>query len=118
MSAGDGKRIAAKPDVNYATHLRFEARRLVMRLRDGRELAVPLEHFPSLLYATPEQRSDWELLGGGRGIHWPDLDLDLSVNGLLQGFPERIPRPPSIKRPKLAASSVGMELRRRKRRAG
>jgi hypothetical protein len=53
-------------------------------LADGRELAVPLEWFPRLRDATPEQRSNWRLIGRGQGIHWADVDEDISVAGLLR----------------------------------
>jgi hypothetical protein len=53
-------------------------------LADGRELAVPLEWFPRLRDATPEQRANWRLIGRGRGIHWADVDEDISVAGLLR----------------------------------
>ena len=56
-------------------------------LADGRRLAVPLAWFPRLLRATPAQREHFELLGDGEGIHWPDVDEDLSVAGLLRGSP-------------------------------
>jgi hypothetical protein len=49
---------------------------------DGRQLGVPLAHFPRLADATPEQRARWELLGRGVGVHWPDLDEDISVGRL------------------------------------
>lgn len=54
-------------------------------LDDGRELSVPLAWFPRLLHGTPEQRLHWELIGLGQGIHWPDLDEDISVAGILAG---------------------------------
>jgi hypothetical protein len=54
-------------------------------LDDGRELSVPLAWFPRLLHATPEQRGHWELIGLGQGIHWPELDEDISVAGILAG---------------------------------
>jgi hypothetical protein len=54
-------------------------------LDDGRELSVPLAWFPRLLQGTPEQREQWELIGLGQGIHWPALDEDISVAGLLAG---------------------------------
>lgn len=57
---------------------------LRVTLADGRELAVPLVWFPRLLDATPAQRGNWRLIGRGQGIHWPDLDEDLSVAGLLR----------------------------------
>ncbi len=56
---------------------------LQVRLVDGRELGVPLTWFPLLLAATPTQRANCELIGGGIGMHWPDIDEDLSVAGLL-----------------------------------
>ena len=54
-------------------------------LTDGRKLSVPLVWFPRLLAATPAQRADWRLIGGGEGIRWESLDEDLSVRGLLRG---------------------------------
>ena len=62
---------------------------LVVDLVDGRRLAVPLAWFPRLLHATPDQRSRYELLGDGEGIHWPDVDEDVSVAGLLEGLPSQ-----------------------------
>jgi Biotin carboxylase len=58
---------------------------LWVKLADGRQLAVPLAYFPRLLHATPDQRAACELSGGGTGLHWPDLDEDISVQGLLLG---------------------------------
>lgn len=60
---------------------------LIVLLEDGRRLATPLAWFPRLLRATPEERSNYELLGDGVGIHWPDIDEDLSISGLLHGTP-------------------------------
>ncbi|MCE5307263.1 MAG: DUF2442 domain-containing protein [Acidobacteriales bacterium] len=59
-------------------------------LADGRTLSVPLAWFPRLLHATPAQRQRFELLGDGEGIHWPDVDEDLSVAGLLRGTPAHV----------------------------
>jgi hypothetical protein len=56
-------------------------------LADGRRIGVPLAWFPRLLNASAEQRRNFEILGDGQGIHWPDLDEDLSVAGLLRGSP-------------------------------
>ena len=58
--------------------------RLVVVLADGRELAAPLAWFPRLLDASTEQRNNWRLIGGGHGIHWPDVDEDISVESLLR----------------------------------
>ena len=63
----------------------FDETNLWVSLRDGRQLSVPLAYFPRLLHATPEQRSKFELSGGGTGIHWDQLDEDISVAGLLLG---------------------------------
>ncbi|MEX0782100.1 MAG: DUF2442 domain-containing protein [Dehalococcoidia bacterium] len=62
---------------------------LWIELADGRRLSVPLDFYPRLLHATPEQRASYELSGGGRGIHWEEVDEDLSVAGLLAGTPDR-----------------------------
>jgi hypothetical protein len=58
---------------------------LVVGLMDGRTIAVPIAWYPRLASGTPEQRARWELAGAGYGIHWPDLDEDLSTEGLLAG---------------------------------
>lgn len=62
----------------------LDAESLRVILADGRELAVPLQWFPRLRDATPEQRANWRLIGRGQGIHWVDLDEDISVAGLLR----------------------------------
>jgi predicted nucleic acid-binding protein len=59
---------------------------LRVRLDDGREVSAPLSQFPRLLSATPAARAHWELIGAGEGIHWPDVDEDISVDSLL-GLP-------------------------------
>lgn len=61
----------------------FDADEIWFKLEDGRMLGVPLVWFPRLDKATTEQRSRWELIPGGDAIHWPDLDEDLSVSGLM-----------------------------------
>ncbi len=60
---------------------------LSVSLRDGRVITVPLVWYPRLLNATPAQRRNWKIAGGGYGIRWPDLDEDLSTEGLLRGAP-------------------------------
>lgn len=60
---------------------------LSVELLDGRTITVPLAWYPKLLHASSEQRARWEVCGGGFGIHWPDLDEDLSTEGLLRGAP-------------------------------
>ena len=56
-------------------------------LRDGRVISVPLVWYPRLLDATAAQRNNWKSAGAGYGIHWPDIDEDLSTEGLLRGAP-------------------------------
>lgn len=66
----------------------FDKNSVWVSLQDGRQLAVPLSYFPRLLKATPKQRRKYELSGGGLGIHWDELDEDISVPGLLSGVPD------------------------------
>jgi len=61
------------------------ADRLCVDLTDGRVISTPLEWYPRLAHGTPQERARYELSGGGYGIHWPDLDEDLNVEGLLAG---------------------------------
>ena len=58
---------------------------LVVDLADGRSVSVPLAWYPRLLYGTPAERQQWQLIGQGEGVHWPTLDEDISVSGLLAG---------------------------------
>lgn len=58
---------------------------LIVTLADGRAVSAPLVWFPRLLNASAEQRQRWQLIGAGEGIHWPDIDEDLSIAGLLRG---------------------------------
>lgn len=60
---------------------------LTLDLMDGRTMSVPLAWYPRLLHATPAQRAVWQEAGAGYGIHWPDIDEDLSTEGLLRGAP-------------------------------
>jgi hypothetical protein len=60
---------------------------LSVDLMDGRTISVPLAWYPRLLHASAQQRGNWKLAGGGFGIHWPDIDEDLSTEGLLRGAP-------------------------------
>jgi hypothetical protein len=60
---------------------------LSVDLMDGRTITVPLAWYPRLLGATQQQRDRWETSGGGYGIHWPEIDEDLSTEGLLRGAP-------------------------------
>jgi len=60
---------------------------LIVDLSDGRTVSVPLAWLPRLLHGTPEERNKWRLIGEGEGIHWPDLDEDISVENLILGKP-------------------------------
>lgn len=60
---------------------------LILSLRDGRTVSVPLAWYPRLLHGTDEERQNWRLVGGGEGIHWEDLDEDISVENILAGIP-------------------------------
>ncbi len=75
--------LAVKMDAT-AIDLEIDGSLLRVILADGRELAAPLEWFPRLRDATPEQRAHWRFIGRGQGIHWPDVDEDISVAGLLR----------------------------------
>ncbi len=67
--------------------VRFDDDSLIVDLMDGRTIAAPLAWYPRLAAATPTQRLDWVRAGGGYGIHWPQIDEDLSTEGLLRGSP-------------------------------
>ena len=67
--------------------VRFTEDTLAVDLIDGRTIVVPLAWYPKLLDATPERRRNWRISGAGYGIHWPDVDEDLSTAGLLRGAP-------------------------------
>jgi hypothetical protein len=73
-----------------AQDVRLTDDELVVLLVDGRTISVPLAWFPRLLHATADQRVNFEILGDGEGIHWPEIDEDVSVAGLLRGV--RAPR--------------------------
>jgi len=68
-------------------NVEITAEYLTVHLLDGRRISVPLEWYPRLANATPQQRANWEIMGGGFGIHWPDVDEDLSTQGILRGIP-------------------------------
>ena len=74
-------------------HVKITRDALSVGLRDGRTITVPLAWYPRLFNATTTQRKNWQVAGGGYGIHCPDLDEDLSTEGLLRGAPA--PRTPA-----------------------
>ena len=76
----------AKPG-ERVKNVHFTDDTMVVDLMDGRTIIVPLAWYPRLFDASPEQRQHWEISGAGYGIHWPELDEDLSTEGLLRGAP-------------------------------
>jgi Protein of unknown function (DUF2442) len=77
--------ISVKVTDERVLDVRCDEHSLIVDLMDGRTISAPLAWYPRLLNATPKQRAHWEKCGGGYGIHWPDVDEDLSTEGLLRG---------------------------------
>ena len=75
-----------------ARTLRFDRDMMWVDLSDGRKLGVPLVYFPRLLHAAPEQRARYTISGGGTGLHWDELDEDISLAGLLLGIGDQTQR--------------------------
>ena len=71
----------------YAVGVTVSNDELTVDLADGRTIIAPLAWYPRLWHGTAKERNKWELIGDGEGIHWPDLDEDISVRGLLDGQP-------------------------------
>ena len=86
-SANSGTKPARsfRPTSALAKSIDFTDALMNVHLMDGRVIGVPIVWFPRLVAATPEQRQRYEIGGGGIGLHWPDIDEDLSVAGLLAG---------------------------------
>ena len=70
-----------------ANRVEIDQETLKVDLVDGRSVSVPLAWYPRLMHGTHEQRSNWRLIGAGEGLHWPDLDEDISVENLILGKP-------------------------------
>ena len=79
--------LAVELNLPYAESVTVTEDTLNVDLSDGRTISVPLTWFPRLVYATPEQRENWRLIGRGHGIHWEDIDEDISIEGLIAGKP-------------------------------
>jgi hypothetical protein len=79
--------ISAKVTDERVLDVRFDDANLIVDLMDGRTISAPLAWYPRLFRATLAQRQNWEKAGAGFGIHWPDVDEDLSTEGLLRGAP-------------------------------
>ena len=77
--------MSTSTDEAVAVAVAIDDQDLSVQMRDGRTITAPLVWFPRLAAATPAERNDWRLIGDGEGIHWPALDEDLSVAGLLRG---------------------------------
>src|SRR5215212_7155311 len=88
VSGVPGMSTALRVDTRI-TSVRVTDDSITADLADGRCISVPLAWSWRLSDATPEQRSNWRLIGSGQGIHWPDLDEDISVRGMLDGVPAR-----------------------------
>jgi hypothetical protein len=84
--------ISARITDERVLDVRFDTASLIVDLMDGRSIAAPLAWYPRLLHATPGQRAHWEKAGAGYGIHWPEIDEDLSTEGLLRGAPAVSPK--------------------------
>lgn len=78
---------AVEIEVPKAENVKITEDTLIVDLSDGRTISVPLEWFPRLVYATSKELNNWRLIGRGHGIHWEDIDEDISVEGLLAGKP-------------------------------
>ena len=78
---------AAEARSPLAIRARIVEESVIVELRDGRTVTAPLAWYPRLLHGTARERRNWRLIGGGVGIHWPDLDEDLSVEAILAGRP-------------------------------
>ena len=78
--------LALKADERVTT-VEFTSESLVVGLMDGRQISVPLKWYPRLAGASVDALSKWEIIGGGYGLHWSELDEDLSTEGLLRGAP-------------------------------
>jgi len=79
--------ILAQTADERVTDVHFTDDAISVDLMDGRTITVPIVWYPKLLKATAEQKRNWQKSGGGYGIHWPDIDEDLSTEGLLRGAP-------------------------------
>jgi hypothetical protein len=79
--------LAVEIEIPYAVNVRSTEDTLTVDLGDGRTISVPLGWYPRLEHAKPDERANWRLIGRGRGIHWEDIDEDISVEGLLTGKP-------------------------------
>jgi len=81
-------------------NISFSEDEIILHFSDGRTVSTPLAFYPRLLHAKPKQRAKWEIIGNNRGIHWPLVDEDLTIEGIIHGIPSveyRKPRRGSAK---------------------
>jgi hypothetical protein len=76
---------SSTPEVRTPQAVSFEGERLAVELDDGRTIAAPIDWYLRLRHGDSRERGNWRLVGGGDGLHWPDLDEDISIEGLLAG---------------------------------
>src|SRR5918992_1310818 len=93
QSSEHGMSIAVSVE-NRIQHVEVSEEAITAHLVDGRVISVPLAWSWRLSEATPKQRANWKLIGEGHGVHWPDVDEDISADGMLHGIPARRPRAP------------------------
>lgn len=79
--------LAIEIEIPVAENVSITEDTLSVDLSDGRTISVPITWYPRLLHATPGERKNWKLIGRGHGIHWKDIDEDISIEGLLAGKP-------------------------------
>jgi len=79
--------LAMQADAAIAESVAVSDDTLSVDLRDGRSISVPIDWFPRLVHATPQERERWRWIGNGHGIHWEEIDEDISIEGLLAGRP-------------------------------
>jgi len=89
--------LATEPAIPLARSVSVTDERLTVELQDGRSITAPIVWYPRLLHGTPQERNHWEIIAGGEGIHWPELNEDLSVASILEGRSSR-ESPRSIKK--------------------
>ena len=93
-------------------HIAVSKDAITAQLMDGRKISVPLAWSWRLSEATIKQRTNWKIIGDGQGVHWPDVDEDISAEGLLFGIPARRPQTPSklsLKSEKKKTTAKGMQ---------
>jgi hypothetical protein len=79
--------LAIETEIPYAVDVSLTEDTLSVDLSDGRTISVPLGWYPRLEHATPAERANWKLIGKGQGVHWEDVDEDISIDGIIAGKP-------------------------------